>query len=99
LKANKDGLKTFYDVASLKYELWKNGPITGATLITNNVFNYKAGQSPINPNASTNAGGHAMELVGYGNKNGKDYWIFKNSWSTRYGDNGFLEIYHTTHTA
>ena len=82
-------------MGSVKFELWKNGPITGASTITNNIFNFKKGDDPVDPKLSTSAGGHAMELVGYGNKNGRFYWIFKNSWGADYGDNGFVEIYHT----
>jgi len=35
---------------------------------------------------------HAVVIVGYGNENGKDYWVIKNSWGTQWGVNGFGKI-------
>ncbi|XP_050551730.1 uncharacterized protein LOC118273344 [Spodoptera frugiperda] len=35
---------------------------------------------------------HAILLVGYGTENGKPYWLAKNSWDTKFGENGYIKF-------
>ncbi|XP_064455231.1 procathepsin L-like [Ornithodoros turicata] len=42
-----------------------------------------------NPNCGSVNLTHAVVVVGYGTEDGKDYWLIKNSWSERWGQNGF----------
>jgi len=35
---------------------------------------------------------HAVVIVGYGTEAGKDYYLIRNSWSTYWGDEGYIKI-------
>lgn len=39
---------------------------------------------------------HAVTLEGYGTENGVDYWLVRNSWGPKWGENGYIRIKRST---
>ena len=41
---------------------------------------------------------HAVEIIGYGTENGIDYWNVRNSWSSSWGEGGYVRIKKSSST-
>ena len=83
------------DEDELLLALFAHGPVSIAFEVVDGFSDYKSGvyTSDVCKNGSSDVN-HAVLAVGYGTcpKTGLDYWIVKNSWSTKWGDNGYFKI-------
>jgi len=77
---------------TIRNMLVKTGPLAIA-VNADNMQNYSGGiidQSDAEcPQSNIN---HAVLLVGYGEDNGKKFWIVKNSWGENWGEKGYFRI-------
>ncbi|TSK34800.1 Cathepsin S [Bagarius yarrelli] len=79
------------DEEQLKQAVANIGPISVAIDATRPSFIlYRSGIYQ-DPSCSQDVN-HGVLLVGYGSLNGQDYWLVKNSWGTRFGDEGYIRI-------
>lgn len=69
------------------------GPITIRFQVTDVFYNLKPFEVYKDPQGCNGSANHQVLIVGYGTSSlGEDYWIIKNSWSSRYGDNGYYYL-------
>uniref|UniRef100_A0A8C6SKF6 Zgc:110239 n=1 Tax=Neogobius melanostomus TaxID=47308 RepID=A0A8C6SKF6_9GOBI len=80
------------DAEALKVALFKNGPVAVSidaghrsfVFYSHGVYYESACGN------TTDALDHAVLAVGYGNLVGEPYWLIKNSWSTYWGNDGYI---------
>lgn len=85
-KCKKNSVVQATNVNAIKAEIQKNGPMETGFTVYEDFMNYKSG---IYKHTTGNQlGGHAVKIVGWGN----GYWIAANSWSEKWGENGFFNI-------
>jgi cathepsin B len=76
--------------AQIKEEIYNNGPVQTGFMIYGDFMNYKSGI--YEHTEGDKLGGHAVKIVGWGEENGKQYWIVQNSWGADWAENGFFRI-------
>ncbi|XP_062888514.1 procathepsin L-like isoform X1 [Mobula hypostoma] len=66
------------------------GPVSVAVDATHQSFMFYHSGIYYEPNCQTYLMSHAMLVVGYGSEHGLNYWIVKNSYSTQWGNQGYI---------
>lgn len=77
----------------LKYAIGCIGPFAVAVDVEDSFRHYRGGIFD-NRGCSSDIGklNHAVLVVGYGNDNGRDYWLVKNSWGRNWGMGGYMKL-------
>jgi len=78
---------------TVREALYTIGPMSAAMFVNGTFRYYESGiYIPPKGECGPYEANHAMPIVGYGEQNGIDYWIVKNSWSKGWGDQGYIKV-------
>ena len=77
-------------VSNIQNELMTKGPLYVAFTVYSDFPTYKSGV--YKHTSGSQLGGHAVEVMGWGEMDGEAYWLVKNSWNEQWGDGGFFKI-------
>jgi len=80
--------------ADILSELYHKGPVVVSFEPENDMMYYGGGiyKSRPQPKQEWEKVDHAVLLVGYGEEDGKKYWVLQNSWGGDWGENGFFRM-------
>ncbi len=75
-------------------EIYRWGPVSAGFKVYEQFFNNYDGKSIyMGPNSDENVlGGHAIRIVGWGEENNVKFWWIANSWSNKWGMNGYFRM-------
>lgn len=80
------------DLSALKIAIAQNGPVAVGIDASHRSFAFYSFGVYYEPQCGNKEEDldHAVLAVGYGTMNGQAYWLVKNSWSTHWGDDGYV---------
>ena len=71
---------------AMQTEIYKRGPITCSIATPDDfTYQYRAGIFRGHTNSTAAEIDHDVEVVGWGTRDGVDFWIVRNSWGTFWG--------------
>ncbi|CAK1590825.1 unnamed protein product [Parnassius mnemosyne] len=77
---------------ALRLAIFKYGPVSVVIDASQKSFSFYSHGVYFEPNCKNKIYqmNHAVLVVGYGTFNGQRYWLVKNSWSNRWGNDGYV---------
>jgi hypothetical protein len=87
----------------IRYNIYNWGPVATGMVVYPDFYEFDAKNDIYEWNGQSEpVGGHAIEIVGWGEEKGADsnkkYWIIKNSWGKHYGRDGYFWMARGTNT-
>ena len=77
----------------IRRDIYARGPVATAMEVYPDFYTFDAKNEIYNWNGKgPRVGGHALEIVGWGEEKGEKYWIIKTSWGVDWGDRGFFKM-------
>jgi len=93
--AGRVGLSTYAAVTSKSIDAFKTAlskqPVGVAVDASSTIFQQYTG-GIVDSTACGQSIDHAVTAVGYGNENGQDYTLIRNSWGPYWGDQGYIKV-------
>ena len=82
------------DEKQIQLEILSNGPVMSAYLVYDDFYQFEPKNSIYihTDDGSKPVGGHAVEIVGWGEEDGIKYWWIKNTWGEDYGIGGYFRF-------
>ncbi|EER01485.1 cathepsin B, putative, partial [Perkinsus marinus ATCC 50983] len=79
-----------YSVNDAKNAIRTDGPVSASFTVYEDFLAYRSGV--YKHTSGSYLGGHAVKIIGWGEKSGQAYWLAVNSWNEDWGDHGLFKI-------
>lgn len=90
-KSTQDGMGSGTE-QDIRRDIYHWGPVTTGFTVHSDFMSWDGRGVYQWDGKSSEEGGHAVAIVGWGTENGVPYWIIRNSWGDSWGDGGYFKI-------